>query len=94
VVDEPARDPPQRRPELPQRLPLRPQNPVRAGLARDPAAWRWSSYRATIGMALADLPLASDELLRKFGRRRTSAVARFRDFLTQRLPQRPRWQRP
>ena len=25
--------------------------PVLAGLAKDPAAWRWSSYRATAGMA-------------------------------------------
>ena len=25
-------------------------NPVRAGLCRDPAAWRWSSYRVQIGL--------------------------------------------
>jgi len=28
-------------------------NPVLAGLAADPAAWRWSSYRATAGTAAA-----------------------------------------
>jgi putative transposase len=25
-------------------------NPVRAGLCEEPAAWRWSSYRATVGI--------------------------------------------
>jgi hypothetical protein len=25
-------------------------NPVRAGLCREPSAWKWSSYRATVGI--------------------------------------------
>jgi len=68
-------------------------NPVRAGLVDDPAAWRWSSYRAAVGLALADLPLASDELLRAFGARRSRAVAHFRDFVSPRTV-RLRWQPP
>jgi putative transposase len=58
------------------------RNPVRAGVVSDPAAWRWSSYRATIDAALADVPLAADELLAAFGRRRAGAVDRFRHFVT------------
>ena len=33
-------------------------NPVRAGLCRQPAAWRWSSYPAAIGWAAPALSLA------------------------------------
>lgn len=69
------------------------QNPVRAGLVDDPAAWRWSSYRATLGLALADIPLASNELLRAFGGQRESALGRLRDFVSRRLTKR-RWQPP
>jgi REP-associated tyrosine transposase len=71
------------------------QNPVRAGLVDEPGAWRWSSYRATAGLALADIPLASDELLRAFGRRRKTAVARFREFVSGgRASARRRWWQP
>ena len=70
------------------------RNPVRAGLVGDPAAWRWSSYRATIGAALADVPLATDELLASFGRRRSGALHRFRDLVTGRIASRRRWQPP
>ena len=38
-------------------------NPVRGGLVHDPAAWRWSSYRATVGLARTEMPLAQDELI-------------------------------
>lgn len=34
-------------------------NPCRAGISRAPAEWIWSSYRATIGMALATRRLAT-----------------------------------
>src|SRR5216117_1310095 len=70
------------------------RNPVRAGLVGDPAAWRWSSYRATIGLMLADLPVTSDELLRAFGARRAQAVVRFREFVSGRSPTRQRRQPP
>jgi REP element-mobilizing transposase RayT len=42
-------------------------NPVRAGLVRRPAAWRWSSYRATAGIDPAPPFLATDWLLGHFG---------------------------
>jgi putative transposase len=70
------------------------RNPVRAGLVGHPAAWRWSSYRATIGAAFGDLPLTADELLAAFGRRSAGAVNRFRDFVTGHRASRRRWQPP
>jgi putative transposase len=70
------------------------RNPVRAGLVGEPAAWRWSSYRATIGLALADVPLSTDELLAAFGRGRGGAVARFRELVTGRIASRRKWQPP
>ncbi len=56
-------------------------NPVRAGLTKAPDHWEWSSYRATIGAALAHVPLARDQLLRHFGRDPKRAIERFRDFV-------------
>jgi putative transposase len=41
-------------------------NPLRALICRDPADWRWSSYRAHLGLDFAAVPLASAELLRWF----------------------------
>jgi REP element-mobilizing transposase RayT len=38
-------------------------NPVRAGLVDDPAAWRWSSYLATVGEALVPSFLTTEWLL-------------------------------
>jgi hypothetical protein len=53
-----------------------PLNPVRAGLCADPATWRWSSYRATIGL---DPPgaLAVDRLLGFFADDRELARDRY-----------------
>jgi hypothetical protein len=70
------------------------RNPVRAGLVTEVARWRWSSYRATLGLAGADLPLAVDELLAPFGRQRPGALEQFRDFVAGRTASRRRWQPP
>jgi REP element-mobilizing transposase RayT len=56
-------------------------NPVRAGMVETPAAWRWSSYRAT---ALLEPPppwLEVDWTLRQFGPDRRSAARRYREFV-------------
>lgn len=56
-------------------------NPVRAGMVAEPAEWRWSSYRATVG---ADVPppwLVIDGLLAQFGTRRAQAVQRYAAFV-------------
>jgi REP element-mobilizing transposase RayT len=42
-------------------------NPVRAGLVRSPADWRWSSYAATVGLERAPAFLRTDGVLRFFG---------------------------
>ena len=53
------------------------RNPVEAGICRGPADWRWSSYRATIGLEPAPRLLDSDGLLRLFGPARRSAREQF-----------------
>jgi REP element-mobilizing transposase RayT len=55
-------------------------NPVRGGLCRDPAEWRWSSYRAVTGRGTT-LPVDSDFVLRAFGRERAAAILRYRAFV-------------
>jgi REP element-mobilizing transposase RayT len=54
-----------------------PTNPVRAGLCSEPAAWRWSSYRATIGVEPPGF-LASERLLSYFAASRKKARERYR----------------
>lgn len=56
-------------------------NPVRARMVETPAAWPWSSYRAT---ALLEPPppwLEVDWTLCRFGRDRRSAAQRYREFV-------------
>jgi putative transposase len=55
-------------------------NPIRAKLCEAPARWRWSSYRACVGLDFPPPFLAADELLRLFGpspRRARRAYAAF-----------------
>lgn len=56
-------------------------NPVRAGLVRDPVAWRWNSVRAILGhespLALLDVQAVLDE----FGASTATARRRLRMFL-------------
>jgi putative transposase len=56
-------------------------NPVRAGLRRDPAEWRWSSYRASAGLEEAPPYLALSRLLAMFDRKPRRAIALYRDFV-------------
>lgn len=58
------------------------RNPIRAGLCSQPTDWRWSSYRATLGLAPPG-PLALDSLLTHFGQTRTRARERYREFVDQ-----------
>jgi putative transposase len=55
-------------------------NPVRAGLCRHPAEWRWSSYRATANRASRPKFL-SVELLGMFGSSREQAIPAFEQFV-------------
>lgn len=56
-------------------------NPVRARLVRDPVAWPWSTYRATIGLSHSGLPLATSELLAHFADDPLEAAVLFRRFV-------------
>jgi REP element-mobilizing transposase RayT len=56
-------------------------NPVRAGLCDDPAAWPWSSHRATAGLGPRPRFLVTDWLLGVLDARPEVAHARYRDFI-------------
>jgi len=65
-------------------------NPVRAGMVAEPAAWPWSSYRATVGIDALPPWLVVDGLLAQFGTRRAQAVHfNARDVNIPRAQQRP-----
>jgi len=71
------------------------QNPRAAGAATTLEGYRWTSYAATIGLALADIELAQDEVLRFFGNVRTTAVEAFQTFCCASALGGPvRWQPP
>jgi len=57
-------------------------NPVRAGLARSPEQWRWSSYRATLGIVPPEAFLNTDFLLAIFAGTRPEAVKRYAKFVS------------
>ncbi len=57
------------------------QNPVQAGLAEQPAAWRWSSCRASIGEAPVPPFLALDRVWARFDDDPTRAKEKLRDYL-------------
>jgi putative transposase len=56
-------------------------NPVRAGLCSHPGEWRWSSYRATIGIGRRPALLTVHWLLRQFGRTPEQARVSYREFV-------------
>jgi len=64
-------------------------NPVRAGLCERPEQWRWSSCRASLGLAPVPRFLALEETLGLFGTAPASARARLADFLAAALPAAP-----
>jgi putative transposase len=69
-------------------------NPRRAGREGALEGYPWSSYAATIGLALSSVRLAKDRLLARFGRTPTAAVARLVDFCDVNDPQPIRRQPP
>jgi putative transposase len=56
-------------------------NPIRAGICAAPEDWRWSSYRACIGLEFALPFLEADDLLRCFGASPAAAQTAFREFV-------------
>ena len=64
-------------------------NPVRAGLCERPENWRWSSYRATLGVAPTPAFLRYERLLSSLAADVSVARRIFRDFVEQELARAP-----
>jgi putative transposase len=58
-------------------------NPIRAGLCSQPHEWRWSSYRATVGLDHPPRWLAVGEVLELFDAQPRRARAAFRSFVAE-----------
>ena len=56
-------------------------NPVRAGLVKNPSDWKWSSYRAKIGLEPAPDWLSVEPGLSRFGSNLERARANYRQFV-------------
>jgi REP-associated tyrosine transposase len=56
-------------------------NPVRAGICKTPAEWRWSSYRAAVDLEHPSDFLALSDLLGLFGATPARARVAYRDFV-------------
>ncbi|MBZ2189928.1 transposase [Alcanivorax sp. JB21] len=56
-------------------------NPVRAGMVQEAGEWRWSSYRATAGLAPLHPCLTRDWVLAHFGSRLGEATRRYKQFV-------------
>ena len=64
-------------------------NPVRVKGGTKTAAWKWSSYRATAGLASVPEFLGTDWLLEQFGKNRRVAQKRYREFVRDGITNRP-----
>lgn len=58
-------------------------NPVRAKTARGPRDWKWSSYRAMVGVIRSPSFLARESLLLQFDKNPEAAVRAYREFVKQ-----------
>jgi REP element-mobilizing transposase RayT len=67
-------------------------NPVLAGAAADPGAWRWSSYRATAGTAEAPAPLDTSWMLGPYGSALPEAQQAWRAHIAECLAEREKVQ--
>jgi putative transposase len=64
-------------------------NPVRIKGGSQVGAWKWSSYRATAGLASVPQFLSTDWVLGQFGNKRSTAQKRYREFVKEGLQNRP-----
>ena len=56
-------------------------NPAKAGMAKTPEQWEWSSYRATVGASKTPDFLSTDWILQQFSRNKAKARGRYADFV-------------
>ncbi len=67
-------------------------NPVGVGLIKRPEQWKWSSYRATVGLAKRSSFLATDWVLSQFGERRKVALEKYRKFAMEGIDKESPWE--
>ena len=58
-------------------------NPVRANMVRAAKDWPWSSYRATVGQAEGVGYLQTEWILAAFGKRKSSAIEKYKAFVAE-----------
>lgn len=66
-------------------------NPVRAGMVNEASEWRWSSYRATAGLAAPHPCLTGDWILSLLSNHFGEATRRYRQFICEGKDQPPPW---
>ena len=67
-------------------------NPVRVGLIKRPEQWRWSSYRATIGLVKRSSFLTDDWILLQFDGRKRIAMGKYRRFVMEGIDKESPWE--
>jgi REP element-mobilizing transposase RayT len=67
-------------------------NPVRVGLIKKPEQWRWSNYKATIGLAKRPSFLTIDWVLSQFGGRKRVAMEKYRRFVMEGIDKESPWE--
>jgi len=67
-------------------------NPVRVGLIKRPEQWRWSSYRATIGLVKRPSFLTDDWVLSQFDGRKRIAMGKYRRFVMEGVDKESPWE--
>ncbi|MCF7980719.1 MAG: transposase [Pseudomonadales bacterium] len=66
-------------------------NPVRARMVSSAKDWPWSNYRAVVGQAEKPACLNVDWILAAFGRRKATAIARYKKFVAEGKDQPSPW---
>jgi len=67
-------------------------NPMRVGLVKRPEQWRWSSYKATIGLAKRPAFLTVDWILSQFDGRKRVSMEKYRRFVMEGVDKESPWE--
>lgn len=65
-------------------------NPVRAGIVKDPADYRWSSHRVYLGLEYSRL-IDTEFVLSQFSRGKKRAIELYREFIDEGIDEGRRW---
>jgi len=66
-------------------------NPIRAGMAKNPQQWKWSSYRATAGKEKSHSSLTTHWVLGQFSEKRNIAERKYCQFVTGGIGEKSIW---